>query len=373
MKEKFSLKDHLFNPKKVKYLSVLIQQAYPAFQKEEFSKEVLCEFPKLELKQRITHIAKILKKYLPADYKVAVDVLIRSLPEELDPSRSDGDFGDFIVAPFSEFVAKYGCTESYFEVSISTLKEITKRFSAEEAIRYFINQFPEKTHQVLMELTQSKNYHQRRLASEGSRLSLPWAPKIIFTKEQIISILDQLYFDSTRYVTRSVANSLNDISKADPDLTLKTLDRWESSGRQSPKEMRFIAKHALRTLLRNDHSKTLKKFGFAQVDHIRIRSFKANSKVKTGENISFHFHLETPEKSLGKIKVNYVIYYQKASGKLSPKIFKIGEYELQESQISFSKKQSFKEMTTRKHYPGKHELAIVVNGKELVRHSFEVE
>lgn len=39
---------------------------------------------------------------------------------------------------------------------------------------------------------------------------------------------------------------------------------------------------------------------------------------------------------------------------------------------SFEKKQSFKNMTTHKHYPGKHTLAIIVNGLEKVTIDFEL-
>jgi hypothetical protein len=60
MKEKFSLKDHLFNETKVTYLANLLEKNIKDFDKESFIKEICNEFPKLELKQRITHIAFIL-------------------------------------------------------------------------------------------------------------------------------------------------------------------------------------------------------------------------------------------------------------------------------------------------------------------------
>lgn len=92
-------------------------------------------FPKLELKERIEHITVCLHDCLPGDYLAALDILLRSLPPELDPDKTDDDFGDFIFAPLSLFVAKYGCTEEDLAVSLDALCEITKRFSAEDAIR----------------------------------------------------------------------------------------------------------------------------------------------------------------------------------------------------------------------------------------------
>jgi len=67
----------------------------------------------------------------------------------------------------------------------------------------------------MLNWSKSENYHHRRLASEGSRQKLPWCQKINLDYKKTIKILDNLYFDESRYVTRSVANHLNDISKID--------------------------------------------------------------------------------------------------------------------------------------------------------------
>ena len=55
--EKFSLKDHLFNRDKVQKIAVEIAVVYPEFKTDSFVNEVVVAFPKLELKQRIEHIA----------------------------------------------------------------------------------------------------------------------------------------------------------------------------------------------------------------------------------------------------------------------------------------------------------------------------
>jgi hypothetical protein len=73
------------------------------------------------------------------DFRRAVGVLVHSLPAPVDPTRSDGDFGDFIYAPYAEYVARHGCTAEDVEFSLSALRKITTRFSAEFAIRPFLN------------------------------------------------------------------------------------------------------------------------------------------------------------------------------------------------------------------------------------------
>lgn len=145
MKQKFLLKDYLFNPQKIKYLSSLIKKAYPKFDDKKFTTEVLVDFHKLELKERISHIRIKLKEFLPQDFKKALKIILKSLPEELDENKTDNDFGDFIFAPLAEFVAFYGCEKKYLDLSLNALEEITKRFSAEDSIRYFINSFQKES------------------------------------------------------------------------------------------------------------------------------------------------------------------------------------------------------------------------------------
>lgn len=165
----FSLADQLFHKEKVTYLAKQFKAAYPRFSQKKFEQEVLASFPDLGLKQRISHITTCLKKYLPKSYPKALSVILEALPEALDPNKTDDDFGDFIFAPLSLYVAHYGCTKKHLEASLLGLKEITMRFSAEEAIRFFINAFPEETLDFLMECARDDHYHVRRLASEGTR------------------------------------------------------------------------------------------------------------------------------------------------------------------------------------------------------------
>ncbi|MDQ7010043.1 MAG: hypothetical protein Q9M94_07170, partial [Candidatus Gracilibacteria bacterium] len=87
----FSLKDQLFNKEKVEYLSGLIKNVYSDFLYLEFNKEVLIKFPELELKQRISHISDLFKKYLPNDFEKAVNIMINSLPELADNGTLDNN------------------------------------------------------------------------------------------------------------------------------------------------------------------------------------------------------------------------------------------------------------------------------------------
>ena len=106
--ERFSLKDHLFNREKVDLLAGWMRAADPRFDGAGFAEQVVSRFPELELKQRIDWIADCLLERLPESFPEAAEVIRAALPPPLDPTRSDDDFGDFIIAPFGVVVERRG-------------------------------------------------------------------------------------------------------------------------------------------------------------------------------------------------------------------------------------------------------------------------
>ena len=364
MKEKFSLKDELFNSDKVHKIAVEIKAVYSAFDQKEFERDVLEAFPQLELKERIYHIRDMFAFYLPGDYREAVGILLQSLPDELDTNRSDNDFGDFIYAPYSEFVTAFGCSREELSFSLQALREITKRFSVEFAIRDFLNAYPEETFAMLEVCSLSDNYHERRLASEGLRPKLPWAKKINAEYDKALFILNNIFYDETRYVTRSVANHLNDISKVDPTLVIDTLQRWKVTGRQNEKEMDYIVNHALRTLVKQGNEEALVLLGYERDPKIVLSGFKLHqNEVRLGEELIFDFEIEAKEDC--HLLLDYIIHFRTKSGKASPKVHKIKKLSLQAGEcIGVSKKHLFRaNMSTRKLYVGEHKVELQINGK----------
>ena len=373
MKEKFSLKDTLFNPLKVGKMASEIKAVYADFEQEAFEAEVLSLFPRLKLKERINHMRDMLKKYLPDDYRRAVQLLLYALPAELDPKKKDDDFGDFIYAPYGAYVAAFGCNKEDLDFSLLALREITKRFSVELVIRDFINAFPKETLQMLEQCSFSKNYHKRRLASEGLRPKLPWAKKLTFDYHKALFILDNIFHDETRYVTRSVANHLNDISKVDAPLVVKTLKRWKASGKQEEKEMGFIINHALRTLVKEGNADALALLGYKKELSIQVHDFSLYQKeVSVGESLDFSFVIESREEV--QLMVDYVMHFRTKAGKLSPKVHRIKKLLLlEDSTVKLEKKHHFKaHMTTRKLYAGEHKVALQINGKVYADLTFEL-
>lgn len=373
MQEKFSLKDHLFNPTRTAKLSAAMLNVYPDFADKKFQAEVVEGFPALELKARIVHIRSCLRKYLPENYREAVNILLKALPEPLDENLTDNDFGDFIYAPFNDFLAAYGCNADDLDFSLSALKEVTKRFSAEDSIRYFINAFPKETLAALKEWSKDKNYHVRRLCSEGSRPKLPWSQKINIGVEEALPLLHQLHADKTRYVTRSVANHLNDIAKTHPDLVLETLKKWKKLGEQSATELNFMIKHALRTLIKNGNAEALSLLGFGDSENVELLDLAHEESVKIGEALNFSFNLKAA--AAKTLMVDYIVHFQSKQGTLSnKKVHKLQQINASEnSVIAVKKRHVFRaNMTTRQLYEGTHKVEIQVNGTVLKSFSFEL-
>ncbi|HZM84308.1 MAG TPA: DNA alkylation repair protein [Candidatus Limnocylindrales bacterium] len=365
------LKDQLFHRGKVALIAAQIHAVHRAFRRDAFVEQATERLAQLELKQRIAWIADCLRTHLPRDYRRAVNVLLGSLPAPCDPERTDGEFGDFIYATYSEFVAQRGRGDRDLEFSLAALKEITTRFSAEDAIRTFINAFPDRTMATLLAWTGDEHYHVRRLCSEGSRPRLPWARRLALPATAAIPILDRLFDDRTRFVTRSVANHLNDITKTDPDAVVQILRRWRDSGRQPPREMDYIVRHATRSAIKAGHPPTLALLGVSTGPHVTISEIMVPRHVDLDTELAFSVGLLAEEDA--KVVVDYMLYFPGPSGEITRrKIYKLRQLTLLAGrQVNLTKRHPLQaNMTTRKIYPGRHELEILINGAPHGRHPF---
>lgn len=368
MSEKILLKDSLFNEPKIAQIAREIHCVYPSFQKDNFLRDVVQQFPNLELKARISWIAQCLEKYLPKDYKKAVEIILNSLPKANDPDLLDNDFGDFIYAPYAQYVALKGCNKNDLFISLNAIYQITQRFSAEYAIRNFINVFPKETLAELQKWTKDDHYHVRRLCSEGTRPKLPWAQKINISLVDAMPILDEVFYDRTRYVTRSVANHINDISKIDPDLAIDTLLKWKKSKKQTEKEIDYIIRHGLRSLIKQGNAKAMMLLGISPDLNIEILDLEVPKKVKLNDVLEFSFSIKANENA--KIIVDYIIHFCNKAGNINRrKIFKLKNFSLtKDKKFTLTKRHLLREnMTTRKIFCGQHEIEIKINGKSCAK------
>ena len=337
------------------YLTTLadaLVAAWSPFPRASFLARVLADgWDELELKQRMTRIVESLHADLPDDYRQALAVIQAAAPA----------FGGFEGMFFPEFVATHGLHD--WEASLPALADLTRWSSSEFAVRPFILADPERMMAHMREWAEHDNYHVRRLASEGCRPRLPWAPALPAFKRDpspILPILERLQADPEDYVRRSVANNLNDISKDHPQLLLSIARRW--LGRQAHTD--WIVKHACRSLLKAGDREALALFDLGLPRGVTLTELQVESDpVRIGDHLVFTFRLELAEAA--KLRVEYAIDYLKANDKYGRKIFKISEKDVSAGAGGFRRRQSFADMTTRKHRPGRHRLAIIVNGEEL--------
>ena len=357
----FSLADQVFNADSVGELARALAKATEHFNANTFTKKCLSAFPELEFKDRIRYMVERLGDQLPEDYDQAVAILTNALPPPLDPTLTDDDFGHFIWSVPAEWVALKGCTEDRLERSLAFLKEATQRFSVENAIRPFLANFPEVTMDFVRGCATDTNYHVRRLASEGIRPYLPWAQRVILPPEQVIGVLSTLHSDSTRYVTRSVANTLNDLSRDHPDLVIETLKAWHKSARQSAEELDWLTRHALRTLVKADNHQAFELLGYPSEPKFSLANISINETVALGDALVWQGTLKSHAQQ--KLKIALRVHFLKANGEHTVKVFAVKDIDIGKQSIEIEKKIPFKPITTRTLYLGTHYVELVVNGK----------
>jgi len=353
---------NLFDENLIEQLSDSILKHYPKFDKQQFSKDIFFDgWENLELKERMRHTVICLNNNLGLNFKDSLKILKKIAPS----------FNNFTAMVFPDFVEVYGLNN--YSESIKTLEYFTQYSSSEFAIRQFILKYPERTMEQMLSWSKHKNYHVRRLSSEGCRPRLPWSVALPDFKKDpslILPILTNLINDESEYVRKSAANNLNDISKDNSQITLDFTKKWIGKS----KNIDWILKHGNRTLLKKGNHESLKLFGTSNNVKVELIDFSIhNEQIKIGETNTFSFDIKLKESKPQKVRLEYEIDFVKSSGKTSKKIFKISESKLKSNEKkTVTKKHNFKDYSTRKHFPGKHKISIIINGKKYAEGSFSL-
>ncbi|MCF6262484.1 MAG: DNA alkylation repair protein [Xanthomonadales bacterium] len=215
---------NFFNLSLISGMAKHFQNQWSEFDHKGFTDTASNNLDALELKQRSKQITNAMIRYLPDDFTKAGKIILASL----SPALKGDIFGvcvdhkgiaGWAIMPMDHYVALRG--HDCFALSMTLFKELTKRFSSEFGIRFFLQESPEKTLSILKKWTLDNDRHVRRLVSEGTRPRLPWAMQLpLFIKDPspVIVLLELLKDDEEEYVRRSVANNLNDIAKDHPDV-----------------------------------------------------------------------------------------------------------------------------------------------------------
>ena len=278
----------------------------------------------------------------------------------------------FPLMSVTRFVADFGL--AHFEPSMAALHAMTQRLTAEFDIRPFLTHHPDATWARLEAWTDDPSPHVRRLTSEGTRPRLPWGkriPGVIAAPERGLAILERLKTDPERYVQRSVANHLNDVSKDHPDRVLDIGRRWLGEAEGNAGDQAWIVRHSLRSRLKAADPKALSLFGYPDPAVVEIVDFKAADAVDFTGKLPFSFGLVSGADQT--LLVDYVVHYVKANGSRKPKVFRIADRAISTGQrVAYDRGVDFKPITTRKHYPGTHRVEVRVNGTVLAGAEFEL-
>lgn len=222
-----------------------IKPVYPEFDDKGFVTAVGKRVKGQTYTQRIESNADELHNFLPQDYPKALGILMKILGSE-NPAET-GMFTNFYwLMPVGKFIEKYGL--DYFDESMDAIGEVTKRNTGEYAVRPYLRKYPKQGLKQMRQWAQDDNFHLRRLASEGLRPKLPWAPKLdefVENPEPVFEILEILKEDPVKFVQKSVANHLTDYLKVNPEPTRKLIARWRQSTNPNTQ---WIVKHATRKI-----------------------------------------------------------------------------------------------------------------------------
>ncbi len=349
-----------------KQLGQAVQAVYPKFPYKAYLDACVKQLPSLELKQRAHAIGEALRQALPANTPQAMRTLlkaIRSLP--LENETGEG----WAMFPINALLESHGLEA--FEESMKLIPEVTKRFTAEFAIRTFIINEPKKTTPYLKRWAKSSNVHLRRLVSEGTRPRLPWAEQIQAYKanpKPIFPFLEQLKDDPEEYVRRSVANNLNDISKDHPEQMLNVVEKWI---KDRSKQRAKLVKHACRTLIKQGDKRCLALLGYSPP---KLKSAKLSLSAKSillGNKIVVTTSIHSSMQSDQNLILDYRFHFVKSNGATTPKVFK-GSIVTLPANAKKEIERSFhlRSVTTRRYYTGNTRIELFVNGHTVAEATF---
>lgn len=356
---------NLISPALVAQMAARLAAAGPGFDAAAFERLAADGLDALELKARTLQLCAALEATLPADFGTAADRLDAAM---------DGDDGlqSWALWPVGEYVARRGLHQP--ERALATLHRLTRRFTAEFAIRPFIVEHPARVYETLARWAEDPDERVRRLVSEGTRPRLPWGLRLtalVADPSPSLPLLRRLQDDPSEFVRRSVANHLNDIAKDHPEIVVDWV-REHLPG--ATRERRALLRHASRTLVKKGDAAMLALWGHGE-DFVGDAVLElAPPRLAVGETLVLSLTLASRAAVAQRLVVDYLVHHVKADGRRTPKVFKGWQIDLPAgATLALAKRHSMKLVTTRRYFAGAHRVDIQVNGRVVAGAEFELE
>ncbi len=362
---------HWFNRTATAQLADRVRAVHPSFRAEVFHAG-LAALETLELKDRVRLITAALEPALALPFPDAAKVLVAILPPPIDPSIPNQHA--FWVWPCVHYIGRFG--QEHPDAALDALYRMTQRMSAEFDIRPFLKGSPELTLARLALWAADPSEHVRRLVSEGTRTRLPWGdrlPDFIADPTPVFGLLEQLRFDSSPYVRRSVANNLNDLSKDHPERTIGIAARWLAEAPVSAREnTAAIVRHALRSLIKSGHPSALALLGHGTADGLTARLLVAST-AAIGETVTLSITVASTRPADVSAAVDLVVAYASVGAKRRTKVFK-GKVVVVPAggEVAIIHRLPLRSVSIRTIYPGRHTIGVQVNGAVLAEGDVQV-
>ena len=350
-------------------IAAMVRRAWRPFDTQAFLRQIEPGYESLELMARGQRIAQALQAHLPQDVPRALRVLVDSMdpPMGLDaagePDAGDRPYSAFLYLPHSMYIGTHGLP--HFEAAMAAQHALTQRFTAEFCIRPYLLHRQGDTLARLRDWAQDDNAHVRRLVSEGTRPRLPWAPRLPAFQNNpqlALPLLDALKDDTSSYVRRSVANHLADIAKDHPDLAVGTARTW-LQGAPAPREA--LVRHGLRFIIKRGDAGALDALGVGHAVALDVRAARVlPARARIGDKVRIEAELHNPTPQPQRVLADLKVHYVKDHGGAAPKVFKLQTLDIPPgATVAVGKTLSLQQMTTRTHYPGAHQVELVLNGR----------
>jgi 3-methyladenine DNA glycosylase AlkC len=309
-----------------------------------------------ELKDRVRLSGEALFKDLNQDFSQFITFFWDTVPPDFSDHIGVYDYGKN-YAHFSSIIESYGVP--FPEESAPLIEKLTKMYTSEFCIRPFLVEYPDLYKQKLAVWKNSKNFHVRRMTTEGTRPGLPWATRLrgFMTAKESLHYLYELKEEKHPYVRKSIANHLNDLSKIEEDTCLDFFEKNPVSP-----SFRDVILHGFRSLLKKNHPRALNLLGFAPCTIQNQTLAPLSESYSIGEKIKFNTVLDLSQKQ----KVKGVLYFhfpdkQGAMSRCKEFVFPAKETD----QCRFLKTIDLQQMSTRTYYPGPLLLELFLNGQKV--------
>jgi 3-methyladenine DNA glycosylase AlkC len=300
-----------------------LQRVWPGFDRPRFEQSAGHGLEALEFKARAMQLADALEATLPPEFGTAADLLEASLappipldaqgePSALSAAQSEAGLSGWVVWSMGDYVARRGMAD--VPRALRCLHALTQRFSAEFAIRPFIQRHPDTTLTTISTWVNDPSAHVRRLVSEGSRPRLPWGLRLqalVADPAPTLPLLRALQDDDSAYVRRSVANHLNDIAKDHPELVA---DWVREHLRAASPARTALLRHASRSLVKQGHAPTLSAWGLGQGLQGTVSLGLSATRAAVGGEIALAVSLASSSPEPQDLLVDYVVHHVRAQG-----------------------------------------------------------